>query len=64
MKLDDKNSIGNLNGIQQEYSTEYNISSHGNNHYDNTDKEIYSAQRHVIYDRSNAEKSPVITTNH
>ena len=38
--------------------TEYNISSHGNNHYDNTDKEIYSAQRHVIYDGSNAENPP------
>ena len=31
LKLDDENSIGNLNGIQQEYS------SHSNNYYDNID---------------------------
>ena len=40
LKLDDKNSIGNLNGIQQEYLIAHDISSHGNNYYDYIDKEI------------------------
>ena len=35
LKLDGETSIGNLNGIQQEYLTEYEASSHGNNYYDN-----------------------------
>ena len=37
LKLDDEDSIGNLNGIQQEYSTEDVISSHGNNYYEHID---------------------------
>ena len=35
LKLDGENLIGHINGIQQEYLTEYEASSHGNNYYDN-----------------------------
>ena len=52
LKLDGKNLIGNLNGIQQEYLTAHDVSSYGNNYYNNIDKEVN------IYDRSNAENPP------
>ena len=55
-KLDGENLIGNLNGIQQEYLTEYVIPSHSNNYSTNIDKEIY------INDRNNTENPPPLSS--
>ena len=45
-----ENSIGDLDGIKEEYLTEYETSSHGNNYYDNEDS--------AFCDRSDVDNPP------
>ena len=52
LKLDGENLIRILNGIQQEYLTEYETSSHGNNYYDN--------KYDVFCDRRDDDNSPTL----